>query len=413
MKRFLTVSIVAALACSAEKPDVPPQQTHQAARPSVHAIESIDAPSGPGAAEPFVSATKAAVLLSWVEPVASSDRMAVRVAQFDGVAWSAPQTIVERSDVSANWANFPSVVEDANGTRYAQWLQKIAGGGYAADVWMSIAPANGAWGAPFLLNGDHRKVEHGFSTLAALPHGGVAVAWLDGRNMNEMAHEGAPDAGDMSIRYAEIDAAGKVSGETELDARTCECCTTGMAIATGGAVVVYRDRSAEDIRDIAVARHTAAGWSQPKRVHEDDWKLDGCPVNGPQADAIGDDVAVAWFTGAAGAQHAFAAVSHDGGSTFGAPVRIDETAAVGRVDVAMLAKDDALVSWVEQARAGAELRMRHVVNGIAQPSTKVADVPDVRAAGFPRIARVGGYVYFTWTEQGGKTKSVKVARVRM
>src|SRR5207249_11724715 len=130
------------------------------------------------------------------------------------------------------------------------------------------------------------------------------------------------EEGEMSIRYATVDARGTIRSDVVLDGRTCECCTTGMAMAKNGPVIVYRDRSAEEIRDIAVVRKAANGWTAPRLAHMDGWKIAGCPVNGPQADAVGNRVVVGWFTAAREQGHAFVAFSDDAAATFAAPIRI-------------------------------------------------------------------------------------------
>ena len=43
---------------------------------------------------------------------------------------------------------------------------------------------------------------------------------------------------------------------------------------------------------------------------------------------------------------------------------------------------------------------------------KIADSSTARAAGFARMARLGGDVYFTWTEQSANSKTIHVARGR-
>ena len=42
-----------------------------------------------------------------------------------------------------------------------------------------------------------------------------------------------------------------------LDARACDCCQTDAAMTSAGPVVVYRNRTEEEIRDIYIARGTA------------------------------------------------------------------------------------------------------------------------------------------------------------
>jgi hypothetical protein len=375
-------------------------------------IEELASPAGANAAEPFVSATRDGILLSWLEPVAKSDRMALRFARYRGGRWSEPRTIVERNDLFVNWADFPSIVEDAKGVLFTHWLQKSGSGAFAYDVRMATSGDGGAtWSEPFLLNRDGTPNEHGFATLAALPKGGVGVTWLDGRKMTPGDHD-QDGGGDMGIRYATVEAGGTIVNEMELDGRTCECCTTGMTMTPRGPLVAYRDHSTEGIRDISYVRRILTEWTSPRPVHVDGWKLDGCPVNGPQVDAMGDRVVLAWFTAADEQQRVYVAFSDDAGGTFATPVTVDEGKPAGRVDVVMLDERTALVSWLEQTPQGAEIRARRVSrDGIAEPSMKIADSATARAAGFARMARVGGDVFFAWTEQSATSKRVHVARM--
>ncbi len=370
-----------------------------------NAIAEVSTPAPVGAAEPFLFATRDVVLLSWLEP--RGDRFALRFSRYVDKEWSAPRTIVERGDLFVNWADFPSVIEDANGALYAHWLQKSGSGTYSYDVRMATSTDGGStWSAPFLLNRDGKQAEHGFVTLAALPGGGVGATWLDGRNMTG-------SDGDMTIRYATVTAAGKIDADVVVDPRTCECCTTAMTVTTAGPVIAYRDRSADDIRDISYVSRGGAAWSEPRPIHADGWKINGCPVNGPQLDAIGNAAVIAWFTAAQEKQRVFVAFSNDGGATFGKAIAVDDGKPAGRVDVVMLDDDTALVTWLEQTTLGAEIRARRVPRtGEPAPSIKVADSATARAAGFTRIARRGDEVWFTWTEHQKDSKRIHVARGR-
>lgn len=415
MLRLAIVALLAVLAlrCAEERePTEQQKQTTQNVAAPRGGVEEIAVPAGPGAAEPFLFATRDSILLSWLEPVANTDRVALRFARYRNGQWSEPQTIVDRNDLFVNWADFPSIVEDAKGTLFAHWLQKSSGGTYSYDVRMATSVNGTTWSEPFLLNRDGTKTEHGFVTLAALSDGGVGATWLDGRHMTGGGgHE--HDGGDMAIRYATVDANGRIAEDTELDDRTCECCTTGMTMTVSGPVIVYRDRSADEVRDIAYVTKTAAGWTKPARVHADDWKINACPVNGPQADAIGNRVVTAWFTAAQEKGRAFAAFSDDGGVTFGKPVRIDDGKPIGRLDVLLLDEETALVTWLEQTNTGGEVRARRVRrNGSPEPPVKIADSSTARAAGFARTAKLGPDAYVTWTEQSATSKKVHVARVR-
>src|SRR5262245_18891800 len=118
-----------------------------------------------------------------------------------------------------------------------------------------------------------------------------------------------------------------------LDMKVCECCQTSAAMTDDGPVVVYRDSSDQEIRDISVIRLTDGKWSQPRWVAQDGWQINGCPVNGPAIAASGRRVAVAWFTGAAGAQNVKLAFSGDLGESFGETITVDDGSPLGRVDV--------------------------------------------------------------------------------
>lgn len=406
-----------AVACTEEKTrsgEQPKADGAATAARQAQPVDELPSPAGAGAAEPFLSATRDGVLLSWLEPVPNTDRVALRFSRYANGQWSAPRTIVERNDLFVNWADFPSIVEDAKGTLFAHWLQKSGKGTYSYDVQMATSTDGGAtWGKPFVLNRDGKEAEHGFVTLAALPDGGVGATWLDGRNMSggHGEHAGHDMGGDMTIRYATVDAAGSIANDVELDDRTCECCTTGMTMASSGPVIVYRDRSPEEVRDIAYVTKTANGWTKPARVNADDWKINACPVNGPQADAIGKRVVTAWFTAAQEKGRAYVAFSDDGGVTFAKPVQIDDGKPIGRLDVLLLDEETALVTWLEQTQAGGEIRARRVMrDGKAEPAIKIADSSTARAAGFARTARREREVYFAWTEQSANSKRVHVAK---
>jgi len=352
-------------------------------------LTSIPAPPGAGSLAPSLYATKHDVILSWLED------NTLRFSRYDGTKWSAPVNVVKRDDLFVNWADFPSVIEDAKGVLFAQWLQK-SGPGYSYDSWMATSSDGGkSWSKPFLLNRDGKKNEHGFVSLVPLAKGGVAATWLDSRNEPEGA-----TAGDMSLRYATVSARGVVANEVELDSRACDCCTTAMAMTATGPLIVYRDRSDDEIRDISYVRPGA----KPRTVHADGWKIAGCPVNGPQVDAIGKTAAVTWFTSANDQPRVYVAFSED----FEHPIRVDEGKPVGRVDVVLLDPNTALVSWLEEK----EVRARTVTrNGTLGTSAKIADASPGRASGFPRIARLGRDVYFAWTQMDGTAKQVQLARM--
>jgi hypothetical protein len=131
-------------------------------------------------------------------------------------------------------------------------------------------------------------------------------------------------------------------------------------------------------------------------------------------DARGDRVAVAWFTAANDSARVKVALSSDAGATFRAPVRVDDGAPGGRVDVAMLADGSALVSWIERLGGDtAAVRVRRVrPTGATGQSVTIANSSAARASGFPRMAVTGNQVLFAWTVPGSPSQ-VHVARTTL
>jgi hypothetical protein len=247
--------------------------------------------------------------------------------------------------------------------------------------------------------------------VALVPGGDgvVDLAWLDGGAMVD-------SAGSMAVRGARLGADGTVVGESSIDDRTCECCQVAMARAAAGLVVVYRDRSADEVRDIAVAREIGGRWSPPAIVAADDWVWRACPVNGPAIAARADTVAVVWYTAAGGKPRVKAALSADGGTRFGPPVVIDEGNPLGRVQV-VLAEAGPVVIWLEgQGDAGRWRARRLERSGAVGAPLTIGHTRGARDAGFPRAALLGSELFVSWTDPGptrADSSRVRVSRIAL
>jgi hypothetical protein len=368
-----------------------PANASETAAPPV--ATSIPNPVPPNSAEPNLAVGPDGIYLSWLER-RGGDRNALRFARWDGAGWSEPGQVMERAGLFVNWADFPSLAVLHDGTLAAHWLEKSGPSPYEYDVRMALSSDGGrSWSDDVVPH--HRSgvlAEHGFVSLFPAD-GGVGVVWLDGR---ETVH-GHP----MTLRFTSVSPHGETGEEVLLDAHVCDCCQTSVAAAASGLVVVYRGRSGDEVRDILVTRRVDGEWTTPRTVHDDGWVIRACPVNGPAVAAQGDRVVVAWFTAAGDdGGRVLAAVSADGGATFGPPVRVDEGRGMGRVGVVMLDDDEALVTWLEGGDDGAEIRTRRVgANGMG-PSAGLATTTAARASGFPIVARRGDQVLFAWTEPG-------------
>jgi hypothetical protein len=314
-----------------------------------------------------------------------------------------------------NWADFPSVAVLRNGTLAAHWLVKSGSSTYAYDVNVSQSKDGKSWSKPIVPHRDNTQTEHGFVSMIPLSDGRLGAVWLDGRNMKNMkeSDEHAPAPESMTLRYATIDANGNLSDEAELDERVCECCQTSAALTSDGPIVVYRDRSPTEVRDIYMVRQVNGSWTKPQAVFADNWEINDCPVNGPAVAADGARVAVAWFTSVANAPRVKIAFSQDAGATFSQPIQVDDGENVGRVDTLLLPDGSALVCWLAGNVEGGAIKVRRVrSDGRVGPPTVIAQTDISRSSGFPRMARLGDQVHFAWTEFGKPSRvSTAVADV--
>jgi peroxiredoxin len=198
-----------------------------------------------------------------------------------------------------------------------------------------------------------------------------------------------------------------------LDSRVCDRCQTSAAVTADGPVVVYRDRSENEVRDISIVRRTSEGWSAPAAIHTDGWKIAGCPVNGPAVASGGPEsrlLAVAWYSAPDDRPEVKVAFSRDAGASFAPAVVLDDADPLGRVDVALDESGEAIVSWLASgANDSAEFRLRRVSpdgtgpDALGEPLT-VATSSASRASGLPRLLRHGRLLVIAWTDVGPPTQ---------
>ena len=203
----------------------------------------------------------------------------------------------------------------------------------------------------------------------------------------------------------------EIVNDVEIDPRICDCCQTSAAKTANTILVAYRDRSDEEIRDISVLRFEDGIWSQPQTIGNDNWKIAGCPVNGPSIDAFEQSVAVAWFTAASGEGDVMVAFSNDSGESFGSSFRIDAGSATGRVDIAMISDMEAVVLWM-QPKGDDEVIYLMKINshGYTGNPIIISQTSPERASGFPQLELLGDKLYFAWTSLGEEsTPSIKMA----
>lgn len=380
------------------------QQALPIEKPSM--VQELTSPALPSSSLPHLVSNKGVTLLSWVET--EGDSMAtLKYAELKDDKWQESVTITKGDDWFLNWADYPMIAEN-KGDLWSHILKKSTSGTYSYDVKMNSRPKGAAeWATNIALHTDGTPTEHGF--VSVLPYrDSFFVNWLDGRKTleNEAGERGA-----MTLRAGIVSASGVLTDESQLDARTCDCCQTTSAMTNNGPVVLYRDRTADEIRDISIVRQVEGKWSNPKVIHDDNWKINGCPVNGPKVAAMGNNLVVAWFTAAQQNPRVQLVFSQDGGENFQEPIVIADEKVMGRVDVLWIDQETAAVSWMEPTKnKKANFNVvKASINGELSEKQVITEMDGSRKSGFPQMEIDGKTLYFAWTDYSASKPRVKTA----
>ena len=403
MKTRIAVALI--LACSAVvacKREVPP-----AANPSGdYRVEVWPLPAAAGSMSPDLSiASGGRLLLSWINRQ-QGRRNALQFSSYtdDGGWQSQPRTIAVGHSLVANWADTPHLLATPDGALWAQWLQSSDASPSGYDAVLARSRDGGMrWEQLTRVNDDGLAAEHGFAALWPAGTDTLGIAWLDGRAQaaTQSHGEGHHAGGAMQLRANQFDMSLDRGADAVLDTKTCDCCQTDVALTDKGALLAYRDRGDDEVRDIAVLRFEAGKWSAPKPVHADGWKIDACPVNGPAIAARGDTAVVAWYSEAGGERALRIARSTDAGDAFAAPVVVDKGAAVlGRADVA-LDGAQAWVAWLREDANGQTLMLARYAPDLSRELQRI-EVAKLQArghaSGSPKLVVDAGGAWLVWTD---------------
>lgn len=377
----------------------------------VETITFITAPTEANSSEPNLhKANDGTIYLSWIKTNADKSSTLLFSTLNDDNSWSAPKTIANGTDWFVNWADFPSISSFGKSGLAAHYLDKSADDTYAYDVKLTLSNDNGnTWNTPFVPHNDNTKTEHGFVSKVAINDDSFLAVWLDGRQM-AYAEKDSTILKEMTLRSAIINNKGEILNEYLMDTRVCECCQTDSAMTNNGPIVVYRDRSEKEVRDIYYVRQINNKWTEPKPIFNDNWEIYGCPVNGAAISTKDDTVAVVWFTMAHNTPKVKVAFSKDNGETFDMPINIGDVDPMGRVDIEVLEDGSALVSWVDIVEDNTVIMLQKVDSGgTVSKLITLTETSESRSSGFPRMVIKNDMAYLTWTNAGKENKNIKTA----
>jgi hypothetical protein len=200
----------------------------------------------------------------------------------------------------------------------------------ASDLRLAVSSDGGRTFSPAITVNDDAggaPSSHTFHDLAIAADGTVLVSWIDSRKRDAAAAAGRGDAPGPEIRVARSADGGRTFGPSVVvDAGSCPCCRTSLAVAPDGVIhVAWRKIFPGEVRDVVVARAEPGSleFGAPVRVHDDGWVFPGCPHAGPSL-AVAEDgmLLVGWYTGKEGRQGLWYATSSDEARSFSAPLSV-------------------------------------------------------------------------------------------
>ena len=378
-------------------------------------VVPLATPAGANSSSPNISAdVTGQPVLSWQRR--QQDVTILEYSTLSKNGWSEPVEVARGRDWFVNWADVPAVQPVTDSFWAAHYLQRTPGGKYAYDIRLRLSDDGGKnWrdaGSPHL---DGTPTEHGFVSLYANDDT-LGIIWLDGREMSthgDAQPHNTTHHGGMTLRAASMDHQGRFAHRRQVDALVCDCCQTAAVMTQDNPLVVYRDRTETELRDIASSSWQQGAWTAPKPVGADGWQINGCPVNGPALVARQNDVAAVWFSGAGGESQIFLSRSSDGGATFEDKLKVNIRKTLGRVTAVMYPDRSILVAWLRQDDSEtAKIVARYIgSDNNLSPIFELVSVSPERLSGFPKLALLGTQAVLAWTDQSRAKPQVSTLMV--
>jgi len=278
------------------------------------------------------------------------------------------------------------------------------------------------WGGSFekpISVSDHKGNNFsGYPSIGVAPNGDVYVVWIDTRDQTGTSDD------NYSLYLARSTDHGTTFHENvKVADKICPCCRPTLSFGPNGEVMAFwRHVYPGPIRDMTVSVTTDGGktFSPPRRIAEDNWKINGCPDSGPAVARSGKRVYVAWLTEASpeisGVRLTW---SDDGGKTWAPAVMGSQKVLDANYPAFSVADDGAAVlvfqGRVPHAQGGWGKTSVFAVQISTRGNVSAPEVvPGISASvSRPTVAAgTGGRVYVAWTQRDDEKQTVFLSRAR-
>lgn len=361
-------------------------------------------------------------VLCWTEALAEEDGFVVKYTVFDPAkaVFGDILTVEPSKGTSAHPENMNKMAFRSDGTAVAVYSRKhpTAENRFAGSLLYTQSFDQGKTWTPekFLHSDTSHNVGRGYFDLATLSNGEVGAVWLDGRY-------GKASKGSALFFTKTVDQRG-FGKDKDIGESTCECCRTDLYVDKKNNLnIVYRDILNDSIRDIVHQYSTNNGesFSQPRRISQDNWIIDGCPHTGPSLASTSWGLHAVWFT-AGGAPGVYFTSTEDQGKTFSLRNKISDKAM--HPQMAALPDDRLVLVWDEMqdespgpvhagmqqggdhgASAGGSKIVLQIRKGTTVLDNFTLSSPGANAF-FPVLAIVDGKALVAWSQQSERKSAI-------
>ncbi|MBA3317539.1 MAG: exo-alpha-sialidase [Gemmatimonadales bacterium] len=397
----------------------------------VERLETPVAGAGAHSADPALGVDPGSgeLVMGWVEGDGKVWTLYASRSADAGGTWSSPVKVAggaeSPEEVHPHGESSPRLVIAPGNRRALIWPNSVTvpGRKWPATLLRFSRSQDGGqtWSAPTTLNDDTTAapVSHQFHGAAWVGDSGIAVAWLDERDVaapvaagaeGHTEHASEPDA---TIYYTTSEDFGRSWAPNRAGWKeACPCCRVTLARDRNGeAVAAWRKHYPGDVRDVVTTLLSDEA-AQPERVHQDDWAYPGCPHTGP-AIATGADGSshVVWYNGKAGSAGVYYAKVTASGER-SRPVGLVTGTRVGAAHAAVepLGDGGALTAYDLTENGDRRISVARVL--AAGSLGERLEVPGSEGGKYPQLAVLGDTTaVVAWTATLGDRSELRLARI--
>ncbi|MGB8193161.1 MAG: sialidase family protein [Chitinophagaceae bacterium] len=301
----------------------------------------------PGQCPYLTKDAKGNTVLSWVRMINDSTSSFCYAVSIDGKNFGRTVAIPNTGTIKPHGENLPKIIFKPSGEIIALWgaANPNPKNKYSGLVFYVQSFDDGnTWTNPKPLTTDTASFDQRYYDVALLPNGEAAIIWLDNRKTTKADGSG--------LYFASTEGKNGFQHEHLISQQCCQCCRTDLFVdSKGGIHALYRGIIKDSIRDMVhmVSTDGAKTFSQPKRISNDNWVINGCPHTGPSMIENKDGLHFAWYTGGS-KRGCFYTQSVNNGSSF---VKQDSISSLGsHPQMTALSNKNMVIVWDEFAESG-------------------------------------------------------------